>query len=285
MFRAERTDVEDHAAKLTPRLVWRTASFGKASLLDGYDRISGRNDGLRPPRRASFVGSGDFDAAGAEFRKLFIEIGGLKPSDAVLDVGSGIGRMAVPLTTYLTGGGRLEGFDIVRSGVQWCQKNISSRYPNFQFRHVDVFSKEYNPQGKLQGKDFDFPYPDATFDFVFLTSVFTHMLDEDIKNYLAEIARVTKPGGRSFITWLVLDDEAKANVAGGRAAQNVVHPQGAGFVANRDVPEEAIAFPLETVRALYAEAGLRLLEPIRFGSWSGRKDGVTFQDIVVAERP
>ena len=93
------------------------------------------------------VGSGDFKAVGLQFRSYFTEFGGLRPDDRVLDVGCGIGRMAVPLTSFLSSKGRYEGFEIVREGVAWCQKNISARFPNFVFRHADIRNNAYNAKG------------------------------------------------------------------------------------------------------------------------------------------
>jgi len=37
------------------------------------------------------------------------------------------------------------------------------------------------------------------------------------------------------------------------------------------------------VRAMFAEAGLAIREPIRFGRWTGRPAGLSFQDIVLAD--
>src|SRR5205085_6486747 len=62
---------------------------------------------LPPPALARSVG-GEFRATGAEFLRYFIELGGLRPTEHVLDVGCGVGRMAVPLTGYLDAGGRYE---------------------------------------------------------------------------------------------------------------------------------------------------------------------------------
>ena len=47
-------------------------------------------------------------------------------------------------------------------------------------------------------------FPDATFDFVCATSVFTHMLPAGVANYLREIRRVLRPGGRCLATFFVL---------------------------------------------------------------------------------
>jgi len=45
-----------------------------------------------------FVGGGNFKSVGEKFLRYFKDVGGLKPDDEdVLDVGCGIGRMAISL--------------------------------------------------------------------------------------------------------------------------------------------------------------------------------------------
>src|SRR5450759_2780252 len=127
----------------------RRARYAVAVIADAWDRLRGRRDALNPPRRlAVFIGSGDFQQIGEEFSRYFIELGGLRPDDDVLDIGSGIGRMAVPLLDYLTG--RYEGFDIVPSGVAWCQKNISAQHPNFRFELADIENGLYRQNGRYK---------------------------------------------------------------------------------------------------------------------------------------
>jgi hypothetical protein len=49
-------------------------------------------------------------------------------------------------------------------------------------------------------------------------------------------------------------------------------------------PEEAIAFDAGWVRGRLSEAGVRL-SGVWPGTWSGRAEGRTFQDIVIATKP
>src|SRR5437867_12941654 len=106
-------------------------------------RVGGR-DPLIPPDSLHSVGSPDYVAVGEEFFRYFIDLCELKPDDRVLDVGSGTGRMARPLTRYLKGGS-YEGIDIVARSVQWCQKTYGSGYPHFRFHCTDIYNKAYKP--------------------------------------------------------------------------------------------------------------------------------------------
>ena len=142
-----------------------------------------------------YVGAGNFKEIGDDFLQLFTRLGHLKPSDDVLDVGCGIGRMALAMVNYLEPTSRFEGFDIVKHGIDWCERNITTRWPNFNFKHSDIYNKCYNEPGRQVSRKYRFPYEDNSFDFAFLTSVFTHMLPRDMESYLGEIHRVLRPGG------------------------------------------------------------------------------------------
>jgi SAM-dependent methyltransferase len=140
-----------------------------------------------------------------------------------LDVGSGIGRMALPLTRYLSERGTYDGIEIVPSGVKWCRKAITPRHPNFRFHEIDVYNLEYNPKGRLKADEYRFPFPDASFDFMFLTSIFTHMLPRDIENYVGELGRVAAPGARCFITLFLLNEESRSAIRKGGLALHFDH--------------------------------------------------------------
>lgn len=237
---------------------------------------------LIPPEDMIFVGDLDFKAVGEHFRQIFIENCGLEPNEDVLDVGCGIGRMAVPLTKYLTG--RYEGFDIVPEGIRWCEKNISRKYPNFHFRLADIFNAEYNSSGQHKASEYRFPYDDEEFDFVFATSVFTHMLPEDMENYLAEIARVLKKTRRCLITYFLLNLESIKQIHAKISAQDFRYGTGRFRTAEMHTPEAAVAYEERYIRSLYRESELQIVEPIHYGYWCKRETSLSYQDIIIATK-
>jgi SAM-dependent methyltransferase len=257
----------------------------KNRLLDSADAVLGRRQDLVPPRALSFVGAGDFLGIGREFLHYFQELGHLRPEDDVLDVGCGIGRMAVPLTGYLSAQAQYDGFDIVPRGIDWCQRAITSRFPNFRFRLADLRNAEYNPHGRLSAQEFDFPYPDESFDFVFLTSVFTHMLPNEVDNYISEVRRVLRPGGRSLSTWFLLTSEAETLIRSGSAALEFRYRRPGCALVNDAVPEEAVAYSESDMNVAFQRHGLEPMAPIQYGSWSGRSGTRSFQDICVVRKP
>src|SRR3974390_1686156 len=114
--------------------------------VDAVESLLHIRDPLIPPRGLWFVGGEKgFRATNEEFLHYFTEFCELQPNHKILDVGCGIGVMASRMTSYLVPEGAYSGFDIVRAGIDWCQKNISSRFSNFSFVHADIFSKHYNP--------------------------------------------------------------------------------------------------------------------------------------------
>lgn len=239
----------------------------------------------RLPSRAlqDYVG-GDYQKTGEEFFRYFIELCELKPDEKVLDVGSGSGRMAVPPTRYLSSKGCYEGFDISVAGVRWCQENITPRFPNFTFQLADLHNASYNPRGRYHASEFQFPYEDQAFDFVFLTSVFTHMLPNDMEHYFSEITRVLKPGGRCLITFFLLNDDSTMLINKKMGTYNFEYQMEGYRTVNKTNQEDAVAYDEMFIRGLYEKHGLEVSEPIHYGSWCGRKDFLSFQDMVVANK-
>lgn len=272
------------ALTLMRKIYYRSRWIRKVFYLpaDIREAISGRDKSLRPPRSKILVGDGDFDRIGRDFLQYFIRIGGLKPHEKVLEVGCGIGRMAIPLTTYLESPGTYDGFDLVPDAIKWCQRHITPRYHNFRFHLADIQNDLYNPRGQYRASDYVFPFDDHTFDFVFLTSVFTHMLSDDLDHYAAEVARVLRMGGRAFATFFLLNEESWRHVHSGKSQFNEEYQ---GYrVIDKKIPEAAIAYEENQVREILRSYGLTVVEPILYGSWCPRETFTSSQDIILAKK-
>ena len=150
--------------------------------------------------------------------------------------------------------------------INWCRENITPKYPNFRFRVADIKNKEYNPAGRFAASEYEFPYESSSFDFVLLTSVFTHLLPNEVENYLSEIRRVLAPSGGCLASFLLLNEASLATIRSGTSTIDFRHDFGGYRVKDADTPEAAIASPEDYVRSLYAERGLGIVEPVRYGS-------------------
>ena len=241
---------------------------------------------IPPPALMKIVGSGSVDSyvrAGESFLSIFRRHGKLRPSDRVLDVGCGCGRMARVLTRHLTTGS-YDGFDVLPELIEWAQANITQRHPNFRFKRVDVANSFYHGKGEASAASFRFPYEDASFDFTVLASVFTHMLPGDFARYAAEIARTLRPGGTALMTFFLLNDESLRLRETARSRFKFLYPyEGGVHVEDPERPEGAVAYPEERARATLREAGLDL-QQILFGSWCGRERAESGQDIIIARK-
>jgi SAM-dependent methyltransferase len=269
-------------AALRAKAIYTAKAAARRVIWGPSDLLRRRDGRLVPPRYISFVGAGDFEQNGREFLGYFTELGGLEPGDRVLDIGCGVGRMALPLTGYLDGGS-YAGFDVGREMVRWCERNISSRWPSFEFTWAPIFNAKYNPFGRVSGSEFRFPYEDASFDFAFATSLFTHLQYAETRHYLEETARVLRPGGSCLLTFFLLTPEAEAGIGAGTSAFDFSHPIEGGMTTDPRQPENAIAIRTDELRALLGAAGLSV-RAIHPGSWSDPGRQATLQDIVVADR-
>lgn len=204
---------------------------------------------------------------------------GLRPADRVLDIGSGIGNLALALIGSHQG--TYDGVEINRAATAWCQRAITRLNPRFRFHHADVAGGAYNPSGRLAASSYRFPFVDASFEFVYLGSVFTHMLPQDVAHYLAEIARVLAPGGTCAASFFLLNDDRRGDVEAGRSFLAFPCPIEGARLHDGGRPEAAVAIEDGFVQDAYRRAGLRV-EKIRRGDWwNGRADD---QDVITASR-
>src|SRR5688572_816163 len=99
---------------------------------------------------------------------------------SVLDFGCGVGRIMRHWST--TQGPQWHGTDYNPDLINWCTNNL--KFAEFRINTLS---------GPL-------PYDDASFDFIYVFSVFTH-LDERLGFFwINELSRVLKPGGYLYLT-------------------------------------------------------------------------------------
>ena len=254
-------------------------------------RVRGRTPGideLIPPKSAlpSYTRKGDYRKAGARFLGGAVDAG-LEPHHRLLDLGCGVGRLAVAVSEYLDDQGGYVGLDTDREAIELCNEWIGSKLPQFTFVWADVFNTTYNRSAEAKAAQYRFPFDDHSFDFVFSNSLFTHLVPDDAGNYIREIGRVLKPAGRTVNTIFLLNEESLAQVEGGESRQGVLHEFGDLALVKRPArPEAWIALDEGFVRQAHEEAGLGI-ERVRYGAWSGRdSSGSAFseKDIIVAEK-
>lgn len=139
-----------------------------------------------PPRQlmqrvSGLTSPSDFASHGKD---IFLALSSASPTplsayNNILDFGVGSGRLARMFKGFK---GQYTGADIDHELLDWAGMKLSWVTP-----------LPTTPKAKL-------PCVDASFDAVISISVFTHMSEADSLFYLEELHRVTKPGGKLFLT-------------------------------------------------------------------------------------
>jgi SAM-dependent methyltransferase len=196
----------------------------------------------------------------------------LTPDSKVLEIGCGCGTNAFGLAEVLKDG-NYTGMDIERVSLASARANSRLKRKGFQFDFLDIRNGGYNPEGKFLASEYVFPYTDESFDIVFFASVFTHMLTDEVLNYTKQIARVLKPGGRSFLTAYLLDREMKI--------QFPFTSQEHSYM-NKEIPEVAVAYRSAFLISTFANIGMRFTAGPLWGTVHGGKSETGMaQDIMV----
>ncbi len=138
------------------------------------------------------VGAGAFELIGRrELAVLTAE--GLAPASTLVDLGCGIGRMAVHAIPFLVGGHYI-GTDIAPSMLERAQARIAPAIPDPPCKVSWV---------KQVGTTF--AVPDQSVDAFCAYSVFTHIEHEDAFNFLVDARRAVRPAGIFVFSCLPMD--------------------------------------------------------------------------------
>ncbi|MEL6111371.1 MAG: class I SAM-dependent methyltransferase [Pseudomonadota bacterium] len=106
--------------------------------------------------------------------------GNFQDAERLLDLGCGCGRIIRHMPAHSAAA--LYGVDYNPRLVRWCAQNLPGTFARNQLTPP-------------------LDYPDGHFDAVWLLSVFTHLRLETQNQWLAELARVVRPGGTVIVTF------------------------------------------------------------------------------------
>ncbi len=243
------------------------ARRAKMAIVDALDALvrQARGKGHLPPLslRQRVGGAADFEEVGPWFRAEFERLGFWTPGCRLLDVGCGCGRLAYTFATdrrLRDLGLEYTGMDADRRAVRWCRRHITPLNLRFGFYHADLRNAYYNPEGQLEPATYRFPHPDGSFDLILLTSVFTHLLEDGLRRYLAELRRMLAPGGVAYASFFLFAGGEEAASGAQRHPLDFPSRQGHFALHREDCPERAVAYREDFVRGLVDSAGLRVLD-------------------------
>lgn len=203
------------------------------------------------------------------------------PEMTIVDLGCGMPRLAFPLFDFLKTG-RYIGVDVIRDTMAWCQKHISPQHPNFSFHHFDAFNDIYNPYGCYRTMDFNIPAEDRTVDRIFLYSVFTHLLEDEVLHYMREFRRILKPNGLAFVSFF-LHPEKPLDLPPHLSFMSFENDYGNGVYGSGDSKRGAVAYTDQAMRRMIENTGLHLVRPYLKGQWSGQhgEAGESYQEVAI----
>jgi ubiquinone/menaquinone biosynthesis C-methylase UbiE len=129
---------------------------------------------------AGHTDTDEWDRSARVTQSVLSEYVGLNPTDIILEIGCGMGRVGKVLAP---GCARWIGTDI-SSGMLDCARHQLAGFENIELVELKDVGLE--------------PIADASIDLVYCTVVFMHLLEWDRYRYVEEAKRVLKPGGRCY---------------------------------------------------------------------------------------
>jgi SAM-dependent methyltransferase len=169
----------------------------------------------------------------------------------IVELGVGCGRRAFHIRDLAHHDekytGSYLGIDIDAEALEWCRQNFDKRFEFVQSSHEGT--SYVNDQSR--SGSYRIPRDDDSVDFVFGMSVFTHLLEDEVRNYLEEGARILHEGGKMVVSCFCIDLNPRK--VGDR--HSFQHRIGEAYVESLRQPGAAVAYDSTFLRKAAVEAG------------------------------
>lgn len=206
----------------------------------------------------------------------------LQSQSRVLEIGCGVGRLALSIADHVKEG-HYDGLDVDYKSIDWCRTHLSTpTQNNCQFHQLLQESQQVESNGFRLSK-VRFPYEDEQFDVVYSTTTFVHLPPDEVQQYLAEISRVLKKNGcclLMFFLWnQLIEQMIKNKKTNLKSTTHHEHYKSMTNYAN----ESANAFHENTVYQWHQQANLTINEVV-YGRWSGSSEEMIYKDGIVSHK-
>lgn len=134
----------------------------------------------------------------------------------IVEIGCGCGRMLRPLYESSKFQGKYVGIDVDDEMLEWCRRHYNKE--NFSYIKSPHDTKAYSAGEVVVRNSIDtqgfwsMRIAENTIDFVFSTSLFTHLLEAQLLNYLHESYRILKKGCFMKMSFFSYDSVEKGGV-------------------------------------------------------------------------
>ncbi len=182
---------------------------------------------------------------GIDFWLQWLSSGYVTGSSDIVEIGCGCGRIA----HHLRGDwfkGSYVGIDIDKELLEWS----AAHFPRdkFTFMPSPHTSATYSANVVDGGTIFKFP-DNWEKNFVYSTSLYTHLLEPELLNYTRESFRVLRHNGVMYMTFFCLDSVERGN------RWTFQHKIGEACVENIKYPEAAVAYTRKFMEELCHSVG------------------------------
>jgi SAM-dependent methyltransferase len=167
----------------------------------------------------------------------------------IVELGCGCGRIAYPLKGQWFEG-TFVGVDIDEEMISYCRQ----KFPGDRFKFVlsEHRSKTYSSNshnvrepgtqklviGDTQSKD-----------FIYSISLYSHLLEKELDEYLRETYRLLRPGGLMYLTFFCMEHVKLGN------RWTFSHQRGSSYIEDERYPEAAVAYRQDFIKDLIKAIG------------------------------